>query len=276
MEKCTVYTEKCPEIHYRKIGDGAPLMLLHGFPEDGDLWRLIWDALAEEFMVLVPDLPGSGSSQFIGERVTIDELAGAMWAILDAEEQKRVVVAGHSMGGYVALAMAEQRPEEIAGLSLVHATTAADSDARKQLRQRAINHISRGERDSFLKDMIPNLFSPVFREQEPMLVSQQLERGLKLPSETLIAFYEAIMGRPDRTDVIKTDQFPIQFICGKDDTIAPFDTLVNLADLPAFSFVSVYDEVGHMSMLERPDSLAADIASFAATCWKAVINYKYE
>lgn len=272
MQERYIRTEKCPEVFYRKLGQGAPVLLIHGFPDDGNLWRRVMPLLSETCTVIVPDLPGTGKSIYSGGGISIEELADSMLSILHTERISKVVVAGHSMGGYIALAMAANCPEIMAGLSLVHSTSQADSAEKKQQREKVIRLIRNGGKDTFIKGMIPGLFAPHFQTKDPEGVAMQIGNSLKLASGTLTGFYEAMINRPERTFVLSEARFPVQFISGKEDSVVPFDITMKLSDLPSVSFVSVYEEVGHMSMLERPESLAADLEAFSHYCLDAALK----
>lgn len=127
-----IHTDQFPCLAYRKFGEGPVIVLLHGFPENGNLWRDIWPALAKHNTVIIPDLPGSGESTFANEDLSIEHLAESVKLILDKEGIDEIVLAGHSMGGYIALAFAEKYPVMLRGLSLIHSTAAPDSDEKKK------------------------------------------------------------------------------------------------------------------------------------------------
>jgi pimeloyl-ACP methyl ester carboxylesterase len=267
MESLYTSTSLFPHIHYRKAGSGYPLLLIHGCPENGDLWQEVIDALAEECTVLIPDTPGTGESKLVSEYVNIGELAESMRAILKQEGVEKAVVAGHSMGGYIALALAAQYPEMIAGLSLVHSTATADTEEKKEARRKSISLIRKGGKEAFVKGMIPNLFAGHFKKENPGIMERQVQRAMAMEDGTMIAFNQAMIDRPDRTEVLKTASFPVQFIVGKEDGVIPNDIIVKQKDLPRRSFVVAYEAVGHMSMIELPETLAADLKTFTAYCY---------
>jgi len=253
-------------VFYRKMGTGPAMVLLHGFPESGLLWRYVWDALSESFTLIIPDFPGSGNSPLINS-VSLNEMAGQIKSILDAEEVNKAVIAGHSMGGYVALAFADQFPEHVAGLSLVHSTPAADDDEKKVNRTKAIEIVNRGGRDTFLKQMIPNLFAEDFKREAPLMVKEQLDNALNMPAESITNFYTAMMQRPERIDVLHEPPFAVQWIIGTDDTLIPWGKVVQFLHRADINFISVYEGCGHMAMIEAPDKLASDLKIFTRYCY---------
>jgi len=102
-------------------GDGPPVVLVHGLGGTIDNWQALAPALGARHRVLVPDLPGHGSSSPLSEARNVDALAGTVLTIADAEEIRGAVWVGHSLGGLVALRAAALRPDAVRGLVLAAA-----------------------------------------------------------------------------------------------------------------------------------------------------------
>jgi pimeloyl-ACP methyl ester carboxylesterase len=90
---------------------------------------------------------------------------------------------------------------------------------------------------------------------------------MELAAESMIAFTEAMMHRPDRTNVLKNAAFPVQFVIGEDDALIPTKTALQQSSLASRNFVSLYSDTGHMSMVENAGRLAGDLQKFAAYCF---------
>ena len=88
------------KIFYRCSGAGNPVMLVHGFGEDGEIWNAQQSFLQQNFKVIVPDLPGSGRSEMVDD-MSIEGMAEVIKAILEQENIASCPVIGHSMGGYI-------------------------------------------------------------------------------------------------------------------------------------------------------------------------------
>src|SRR5690349_9785457 len=144
------------KIFYRIIGEGPAVMLLHGLPFDGSLWKRQLDSLSG-FKFIVPDLPGSGASEMF-EDMSMEGMAEAIKSILDSEQTAFITLIGHSMGGYISLAFAEKYPERLKGLGLFHSTAFADNEERKANRKKGIDFIEKNGAHDFLKTIIPSLF----------------------------------------------------------------------------------------------------------------------
>src|SRR5687767_11347984 len=116
------------ELGYEDAGTGAPpLVLIHGFPLSRDAWRPQLEALGSTRRVIVPDLRGFGESGASTGPTTMPRFAEDLKALLDHLGTGPVVLAGHSMGGYIALAFAGAYPEMLKGLALVGTKSGPDT-----------------------------------------------------------------------------------------------------------------------------------------------------
>lgn len=261
-----ISTAHFSKLSYKRYGTGPALMLLHGFPASGNLWSEVQFQLSQHTTLLIPDLPGTGGSDLKNDDTSMDELAHVVPEILDDAGISQCVVAGHSMGGYIALAAAGLFPDRLKGLSLVHSTANSDDEEKKEKRKKAISVIRKGGKDVFIKGMIPPLFSESFRQAHPETIQERIEEGMKIPSESLIAFYNAMIARPGRLEVLSAAGFPVQFILGKEDSTIPWQSVLSQCSLPVRSFVSLYDSCAHMSMLEQKEPLQKDLLKFVLSC----------
>lgn len=250
-------------LFYRKSGTGPSVLLLHGFGEDGSVFETIIDKLKQHATLLIPDLPGSGKSALLKvSPFTIDSMAHAMKAILDQEQVSSCIILGHSMGGYIALAMAELFPGLLKGMGLIHSTAYADSPERIQKREQAIAFIDSKGASAFLQTSLPGLFSSEFRETHPEKIQALIESGKSFSKEALIAYYRAMIQRPDRTQVLKKLECPVLLVLGNQDELIPVKDLLLQSTLLQKPFVHQIASAGHMSMLETPDELAGTIQDF--------------
>ena len=123
-------------IHYTILGQGNPLVLIHGFPNDSSAWDSIVPELARHYQVILPDLPGAGKSPIPDTELTMEYMAASIKEVLDKENISKAVLAGHSMGGYTAMQFAASYPEMIRGISLVHSLASADTEEKKENRKK--------------------------------------------------------------------------------------------------------------------------------------------
>src|SRR5687768_607053 len=145
MDKEISYQNK--KIYYRAYGSGQPVVLIHGFGEDGEVWNNQVVYLKDKVNLLVPDLPGSGRSEMIGD-MSIEGMAEVIKFILDSEVPAipggiKATLIGHSMGGYITLAFAEHYPEFLTGFALFHSTAYNDDEEKKAVRLKGIGFIEK-------------------------------------------------------------------------------------------------------------------------------------
>lgn len=270
MQYKDIQASKFPNLHYRVIGKGNALVLLHGFPETGGLWSEVWDTLSKEFTLIIPDLPGSGESKRCTEPLTMELIAESVKLILDEEGIEKMVLAGHSMGGYAALAFAELYQEYLKGVIMVHSMGNEDTDEKKETRRKSIALIEKGGKDLFVRQMIPNLFSETYKKNNEIKLAVHIEAALKQDAGSLSDFYNAMIKRPDRVQLLSGLKFPIQWLIGREDAIASPDKVLQQSTCSNVNFVEVYANCAHMGMLEQPSILVKDVIRFSKYCHRLI------
>ena len=173
------FTYKGENISYGISGKDSAVVLLHGFGEDSDVWHYQVDFLKDHFRIIVPDIPGSGASPLNEQLTTIEDYSEAIKAILDNENITQAVLIGHSMGGYIALALAQKYPHLLKAFGLFHSTAFPDSEEKKQARLKSIEFIKLNGAYSFIKTSTPGLFSEEFKINHAKIVEALIERNKK-------------------------------------------------------------------------------------------------
>src|SRR5690606_23251687 len=146
--------------------------------EDHTIWHNQIAYFKNQYQLIIPDLPGSGLSELCNN-MSIEGMADVVKTIVDESVKscgEKIVLVGHSMGGYIALAYAEKYPEDLCGLGLFHSTSYADSKEKIITRKKGIEFIETHGAFAFLKATLPNLFSAVTKEQQPELVESLIEK----------------------------------------------------------------------------------------------------
>ena len=250
MKKQITYEGK--SIHYSVYGEGEPVVLVHGFAEDSTVWRNQVPFLQQEFTLIIPDLSGSGSSEMVPD-MSIEGLAEVIYETMQAENIDSCPVIGHSMGGYITLALAEKYRNHVSAIGLFHSSAFADSEEKKTNRQKGISFIKEHSAQEFLKTMIPTLFAPQTKEKMPAIIREQLAGIHNFSPEALVSYYEAMMSRPDRTEILRKATVPVMFMIGKADAAVPAADSLKQAHLPEISYIHMLTDSGHMGMLEEPE-----------------------
>ena len=246
-------------IKYYVTGAGQTVVLLHGFGEDGTVWQWQIDFLKDQFRVIIPDIPGSGQSQFV-PGANIETYVEIIKLILDTEAKKfplqgaeGVAIIGHSMGGYITLAFAEKYPQYLNSFGLFHSSAFADNEEKKEVRRKAIEFIKTKGAYTFLKLTMPTLFAKSFTENYPEKISALIEDGKNFTSAALIQYYEAMINRPDRIAVLQNFKKPVLFIIGEHDQAIPLQSSLQQCYLPLQSHVHILSQSAHMGMWEEKD-----------------------
>ena len=250
MNKQFQYQNK--KIFRRIIGTGKPVILIHGFGEEATVWNHQVEFLKDKYQLIIPDLPGSGQSEMIDD-MSMEGMAEVIHSIIKEENITSCPVIGHSMGGYITLALVEKYPESVSAFGLFHSSAFADSEEKKATRRKGIEFIQQYGAFEFLKTATPNLFSPLTKDEQPELIDKQVAGLDNFLPASLVSYYEAMMKRPDRTDILRKATVPVLFIMGKYDAAVPVEDGLKQCHLPGKSYIHILHKSGHMGMLEEPD-----------------------
>jgi pimeloyl-ACP methyl ester carboxylesterase len=254
-------------ILYRVIGRGKPVIFIHGFGEDGTIWERQVDYLKDKFQFIIPDLPSSGKSEMTDD-MSMEGLAEVIHTIIHEEDIDTCAVIGHSMGGYITLALVEKYHNHISSFGLFHSTAFADSEEKKAARRKGIEFINEHGAFEFLKTATPNLYAPGTKLNNLQLVESQISSLSYFTSEALIAYYNAIMQRPDRTSVLKTSKIPILFIMGEYDNAIPLQDGLKQCHFAENSYIHILRNSGHMGMQEETEKTNKILSDFLSS-----VNY---
>jgi len=239
-------------LSYQTFGSGRTVVLIHGFGEDGNVWRNQISFLLPSFHLIIPHLPGTGSSEIVND-MSMEGLAESIYLILKEEGVEQCSMIGHSMGGYVTLAFAEKYPSRLDSFGLFHSTAFADSEEKKLSRKKGIQNIEENGPIPFLKDFIPNLYGPSTKTVNQTIIDDHLKEVSYFTKAALSAYFQSMMDRPDRTNVLKQNKIPVLFVLGRNDAAIPFNDVLRLASMPDISYIHILEQSGHMGMIEEPE-----------------------
>lgn len=245
------------ELAYARRGKGTPLVLLHGFPLDHHLWDEVSSLLEDTFDLILPDLRGFGESTTLDTPYTMDDYASDIAGLLDQLGIQKAAVAGHSMGGYVALAFARLYPERVSGLALVSSQVLADPPDRKAGRYKSAADVAEKGIGGVVEAMTSKFTS------DPRL--QNLARAMmeKQQPAAYIGALKAMAERIDSTPLLSTFKFPVVIIHGDADALIPIDRAREVkAGVPHSHYVELKD-AGHVPMLEAAKETAEALKHLA-------------
>lgn len=246
-------------IHYTDSGKGIALVFLHGFLENSTIWNPFIPKLNKNHRVVCIDLLGHGQTDCLGYIHTMEAMAEAVFAVLKHLKLKKYVLFGHSMGGYVALALAEKYPGNLKGLCLINSTSRADSEERKLNRERAIEVVKENHK-IFISMSIANLFAENNRGKFSKEIEDLKIEALKMPVQGIVAALEGMKIRPNREVLLHFTPYRKMLILGKKDPVLNYRE--NLGQIENTDVIlSVFPD-GHMSFIENESTFLLTIMHF--------------
>ena len=218
-------------------------MLLPGLLCDPALWDHQVRFLADVADIQIADLTRT------------DSMAGMAEAAL-AAAPPRFALAGLSMGGYVSLEIMRQAPERVLKLALLDTGARADTAEQTERRRSLIALAEAGKFDEIPPRLRPLWVHPD-RQGEEELIQAITDMGKRVGPEAFLRQQKAIMGRPDsRPDLPRID-CPALVLCGREDASTPLELSVEMSSLIPNARLSIIEQCGHLSTMERPHAVTA-------------------
>jgi pimeloyl-ACP methyl ester carboxylesterase len=249
-------------IYFFEKGSGQPLVFLHGFCESGRMWNHFAEVLSVHFRVICPDLPGFGDSPIFGEQITLEEVAVQLEEWMEDNYIQDPIIIGHSLGGYVTLALLELMGSRIKGVGLFHSTAFPDDEEKKGMRNRSITFLKKFGVEKFVTSFVPPLFPESRREELASEIQAAIEDAKRSSLEGLIAFAGAMRDRKDRVEVLRNFSGPKLLIAGTEDGAVKIEASRSQKD--AFSQYVELHGVGHMGMVEEREKTLDVVREFCS------------
>jgi Predicted hydrolases or acyltransferases (alpha/beta hydrolase superfamily) len=249
-------------IHYTDSGDGAVIVLLHGYLESSEVWNGFSGKLALSFRVISVDLPGCGLSDVFGEVHSMEFMAVAIKELFDHLGIIKVFLTGHSLGGYVALAFLELFPDLLSGYCLFHSQPFADTPAAIEKRKREIEIVKMGKKNLMYPDNVIKMFASSNLEKFSDALQRSKNIASRIPGEGIIAVLNGMMIRPSRLTFMEEGKVPCLWILGSMDNYISYDFIQKQVNLPDNSKVVILINSGHMGFIEEEDKSVEIIIKF--------------
>lgn len=243
-------------LFYEEMGNGAIVTLLHGYPLDHSIWLETAEELKTKARVILPDLRGHGRSYSPAGKYAMQAMAADVVALLDELKIEKTVIGGHSMGGYVALAMARHFPERLSGLVLIASHAYADLPGKKEERLASIDRIIKEGPDAILSSM------PAKLSYNNEIVEHCRSIMISANPIGVMGVLAGMAERPDSMDILSGSNLPMMIIAGTSDQIVPLETSRSMAAGMARPWLVEISGSGHMPMLEQPTQVATALLDF--------------
>ena len=238
------------ELAFDRRGKGTPLVLIHGYPLDHSIWGDVVPLLENDFDLILPDVRGFGGSATVETPYSMADIAADLAAVLDSLGIEKAAFAGHSMGGYVALAFAKAFPDRVSGLSLISSQAAGDPPERKEGRYKTAADVSEKGVQIVAAAMTDKL-SPnqSVRDFVRSLIGGQSVSGVT-------GALKAMAEREDLTSFLASFKLPLVLIHGDADELIPVDRAREIKALVPEAHLVELPGTGHMPMMEQPERIA--------------------
>lgn len=241
------------DLFYERYASGTPLLLVHGFPLDHTIWHPVLPYLQSQFELILPDLRGYGTSPLPPASVSMSAMAEDLLALLDKLQLTRVLLAGQSMGGYVALEFARLFPQRLLGLALVASHPYADPPGKKMERMKTIEEVQQAGVAIALADY-PQKLSHVPAIQDftrPIIDATS--------SATVVGSLQAMAVRRDNSAILRQSDFPTAILLGGRDQFVSTEMQLRLkSEFKNTKFTGIRD-ASHMLMMEFPGEFSKSL-----------------
>ena len=251
-------------IRYLEAGSGWPVVLLHAFPLNAEMWRPELERVPEGWRFLAPDLRGFGPDAPTPgtERVTLDDMAEDVGLLLDELKIEQAVIGGLSMGGYVTFAFFRQAPDHFSGMILADTKAEADTPEGREGRRKMIELAHTGGPAAVADALLPKLLGATTKARRPALAPKVRQMIESQRVEGIVAAIEAMMARPDSTPELSRIPCPALVVVGDEDELTPPADAERMQNHISRSRLVVLPEAGHLSSLEAPDGFTLALSDF--------------
>jgi 3-oxoadipate enol-lactonase len=238
------------------------LVLIHGFPLNPVMWDPQLQLAERGWRIIVPELRGFGAGAGDPPATSIDDYAADTIDLLDALHVETAVIAGLSMGGYIAFSMFRHAPRYFRGLVLADTKSPGDSpeavNGRKNMQQ-----LARDKGQATVADaLLPKLVGDTTRRIRPDVIENLRRQITRNSVESIVGALDALMTRPDSTPTLATIHCPVQILVGDEDAITPPPLSEQMHRDIAGSELAVIQGAGHMSNMEQPQLFNDVLARF--------------
>jgi len=250
---CTIaYT-----IHSARNRNAPRVVLIHSLALDSSIWDGVVAKLDGRAEVLAYDCRGHGRSGRQPIPFTTELFARDLRELLDHVGWTEALIAGCSMGGCVAQALAAQFPSRVSALALIDTTAWYGVDAPKTWRERASSAQSKGLA-ALVDFQITRWFGDSFRATHPELV-QAVTRVFLANDLNCYASSCMLLGAADLRSALPAFRMPAAVIVGEEDYATPFSAAQELHKAIAGSTLTVLPKARHLTPIECPDQIASEL-----------------
>lgn len=263
MEKFIEYQGR--KVYYSIEGHGEVLLFIHGYLESSAIWSGFSDRFNSTYTTLCIDIPGHGHSEVLGPIHEMEEMARVISVVLEAEGIEKVVVFGHSMGGYISMELLHIFPEKIRGYCLFHSTCFSDNEEKKLNRDREISLVMCGKKMQIIHTNIPKGFA----DRNIVALQAEIKRVKEIAAASsddgTIALLQGMKTRKDHSDLLRRRSPVPLIVWGSLDNFISEEVYEKMLALAPHATVIKLRNSGHMGFIEEAECAYAGIMNYLDT-----------
>ncbi len=243
-------------ISFHDDGSGFPILWIHGFPLSSAVFAP--QTRIQGYRHIRPDLRGFGPTPPPGGEMSMADYARDALAVLDKLNIDRAVVAGLSMGGYVAMQILRDAPQRVAALLLLDTRETPDTREGREGRLESARDVAANGTKNVIESMVPKMVV-----REPLRDVVRLIMQSASPAGVITAL-KAMAARPDSTETLRKTDAPALIIVGEHDTLTPVSDAERMASLMKAAELAPIANAAHLANFEAPAQVNDLIPAFLA------------
>src|ERR1041385_6205578 len=244
---------------------GLPVVFVHGFPFDRHMWMPQLEALKEQYYAVTYDIRGFGASDAGDGQYSVEYFVDDLIGLLDHLKIPKAVVAGLSMGGYIAIRAHERHPERFRSLVLCDTKSEADNNEGKIRRAASAKKVKAGGMEGFTEDFLKTAFYEKTFTSRPEAIALIRETIRAMSPLAVAGTLMALAARTDTTPSLFSINIPALILVGRQDTITPPSASNSMKEKIPGSVMHVIPEAAHLSNLENPAEFNRQLLDFLRT-----------
>ncbi|MDR3297312.1 MAG: alpha/beta hydrolase [Prevotellaceae bacterium] len=247
-------------------GDTLPahsaVLLLHGYLESLEVWDSLARQLGKHRYTLALDLPGHGLSGTHPDANTMELMADVLSDACRQLGVQKACVVGHSMGGYVALALAKKYPALVEKLCLLHSTPNPDSPEKKLQRNREIALIAAGKKEPLVAQSLYLIFAEDNESKHYEAIAELEANALLADDAGIVACLRGMQQREDMNDFLASFDKPLLFVFGKKDRHIAWEAAQGFIQRFPQAQTLVLENSGHAGFIEEEEKVVEGLMGF--------------
>ncbi len=239
------------------------IIFIHGFPFSHEMWKDQLNLFGKNYRAISYDMRGHGKTDSGDGLYSIDSHVDDLFGLMSHLNIQKTVVAGLSMGGYIALRAAERKPEAFSGLVLCDTKSESDGNEAKIKRFQSIKDLkTHGVTDAFTEGYLKNVFTSKSMEANTEAVKMICHTIKTTSTMGIAANFLALASRTDTTESLSKINVPTLILVGEKDMVTTPVNAKSMHEKIKGSTLTIVPDAAHMSNLENPSVFNEQLSQF--------------